>query len=164
MDFGYIMQWMRAEFEIPADKGYVLGDLFVREIPLEFGGQLAGLFSLPRGISALLNTYPNKTSSASLSSAVQVTLVAIIKPNLYLVSVQHPPPHSRWPSTAEPVSTSIGRESQEICAQFNMQCISTPMTSLQFLIVSSLKCSLASFKLNAYFGWMKEKLLSDSAT
>lgn len=40
------MQWMRAEFEIPADRGYVLGDLFVRGIPLEFGGQLAGLFSL----------------------------------------------------------------------------------------------------------------------
>lgn len=38
--------WMRAEFEIPEDKGYVLGDLFVRGIPLEFGGQLADLVSI----------------------------------------------------------------------------------------------------------------------
>lgn len=38
--------WMRAEFEIPADKGYVLGDLFVRGTPLEFGGQLADFISI----------------------------------------------------------------------------------------------------------------------
>jgi hypothetical protein len=37
---------MRAEFEIPADKGYVLGDLFVRGIPLEFGGQLADIITI----------------------------------------------------------------------------------------------------------------------
>jgi len=33
--------YMRAVFEVPADKGYVLGDLTVKGIPLEFGGQLA---------------------------------------------------------------------------------------------------------------------------
>ena len=33
---------MRAEFEVPDGHGYLLGDLRVRGIPLDFGGQLAG--------------------------------------------------------------------------------------------------------------------------
>ena len=33
---------MRAEFEVPEDKGYVLGDLTVQGLPLQYGGQLAG--------------------------------------------------------------------------------------------------------------------------
>jgi len=38
--------WMRAEFEIPEDRGYVLGDLFVRGNLLEFGGQLADIINI----------------------------------------------------------------------------------------------------------------------
>lgn len=34
---------MRAEFEVPSTKDYVLGDLTVKGLPLEYGGQLAGL-------------------------------------------------------------------------------------------------------------------------
>ncbi|KAJ7084936.1 hypothetical protein C8R44DRAFT_753015 [Mycena epipterygia] len=33
--------YMRAEFEVPADKGYVVGDLLVNGTPLEYGAQLA---------------------------------------------------------------------------------------------------------------------------
>lgn len=35
-------QYMRAEFEVPEGKGYVLGDLKVNKKPLQYGGQLAG--------------------------------------------------------------------------------------------------------------------------
>ncbi|KAF9459691.1 hypothetical protein BDZ94DRAFT_1239063 [Collybia nuda] len=34
-------KYMRAEFEIPKDKGYVLGDITVNGKPLQYGGQLA---------------------------------------------------------------------------------------------------------------------------
>ncbi|KAH8105185.1 hypothetical protein BXZ70DRAFT_904420 [Cristinia sonorae] len=37
---------VRGEFEVPADKGYVLGDLLVRNVPLEFGGQIADLVKI----------------------------------------------------------------------------------------------------------------------
>ncbi|KAF5366653.1 hypothetical protein D9757_012765 [Collybiopsis confluens] len=33
--------FVRGEFEVPPEKGYVVGDMFVRNVPLEFGGQLA---------------------------------------------------------------------------------------------------------------------------
>ncbi|PPQ95706.1 hypothetical protein CVT25_000785 [Psilocybe cyanescens] len=38
--------YMRAEFEVPEDKPYVLGDLLVKGIPLDFGGQLADYISI----------------------------------------------------------------------------------------------------------------------
>lgn len=34
---------MRAEFEVPDDKEYVLGDLLVNGKSLDYGGQIAGL-------------------------------------------------------------------------------------------------------------------------
>lgn len=33
---------MRGEFEVPAEKGYVVGDLLVNGRPLKYGAQLAG--------------------------------------------------------------------------------------------------------------------------
>ncbi|KAH9477702.1 hypothetical protein JR316_0009928 [Psilocybe cubensis] len=38
--------YMRAEFEVPSDKPYVLGDLLVKGVALEFGGQLADFISI----------------------------------------------------------------------------------------------------------------------
>ncbi|KAH8105194.1 hypothetical protein BXZ70DRAFT_510157 [Cristinia sonorae] len=37
---------VRGEFEVPADKGYVVGDLLVRNVPLDFGAQLADLIKI----------------------------------------------------------------------------------------------------------------------
>jgi hypothetical protein len=50
---------MRAMFEVPKEKPYVLGDLTVKGVPLEFGGQLAGLYyslRLPRIAQKLAQT------------------------------------------------------------------------------------------------------------
>jgi len=33
--------YMRGEFEVPADRGYVVGDLLVNGVPLNYGAQLA---------------------------------------------------------------------------------------------------------------------------
>ncbi|KAF5378429.1 hypothetical protein D9757_011157 [Collybiopsis confluens] len=38
--------FVRGEFEVPPGKGYVVGDMFVRNVPLEFGGQLADLIKI----------------------------------------------------------------------------------------------------------------------
>jgi hypothetical protein len=42
------LQYMRAEFEVPAEKGYLLGDLLVNGKPLKYGAQMAGKFYLFR--------------------------------------------------------------------------------------------------------------------
>jgi hypothetical protein len=38
--------YMRAEFEVPSTKDYVLGDLTVKGLPLEYGGQLADFIKI----------------------------------------------------------------------------------------------------------------------
>jgi len=49
--------YVRGEFEVPSEKGYVLGDLLVRNTPLKFGGQLADVINV--SVRARVSGPPN---------------------------------------------------------------------------------------------------------